>query len=1201
MYLKKLELVGFKSFPEKTQFVFNTGITCIVGPNGCGKTNLLDALRWVLGEQKTSLLRGNKMEEVIFAGTRTLKPLGMAEVSLHIDNRTGGLPSQYGEITISRRLFRSGESEYLLNKVPCRLKDISDLFADTGLGSHAYSIIQQDMIDAILSDRAEDRRFLFEEAAGITKYKHRKKAAERKLEATEQDLLRLKDILSEVTTHVTSLKRQVNKAERYKQISEELKGWNLYLARVKYDQLLERKKEQALAVRAHEDRKLAAESQLDARFADLEQRRTTMTDLDHTLTDQSNTILSLSEEAHRLESDIMVKREKRENLARLTTANHEEIIALTRRAEVLAEEKRRAENDQEGLRGEMAAAAERLEQALAAQRKADDDYLQYRAVANDESERLVALEGRISSGRTDSANVEEQVRELQAEIDQQNTRKSTINEEKGRRRQEIASLQDRLASLRSGIATSEGAIEDRQRYLTGAETDLDRLRDRMAELSSAYEATLARRNLLAEMVEHYEGYGSGVVAIFEVADRWPAVAGTVADVIRPHAGMQAAIEAALGEAAQYILCQNHDSAREAVVYLRANKAGRATFLITDKLPMPTERPALPAVDGVTGWADSLVACEEGHGRVAWALLGRTIVCQTIDAARAALEVLPDGYRAVTTGGDVLTGFGAFTGGASEEISLIGRKDEIAILDGKVRALDDDLAAARKTQSELTLSIAEQRQNIERARQAVDDDKERLNDLTASLKEEQFKINAADEILTAIDQRVFQLAQKMEKLQHRQYTLSLDFDQLDREKATVAAAVQSRKDRLAELEAAAHAAAEEVNRLQVARIELDGKVAHLASQVKYYEEMLGDIAATVEQKKQQIGEADVSSAEMAEQLRRDETALKDLFDRRQEANAAHQQLRQRHDELMAEVAEMETQVRSFRREKELAQEEIHKQEIAATELHSRMEQIEEQVRREFSREIPDVEAVNPNPEMSDDQAAAYVDDLRDRLEKMGIVNLLALEEYDQQRERQEFLSRQLDDLITAKGTLKATILKINQTARALFLETMDKARENFKRMYEALFTGGEADVILVDPDNPLESPIEIISRPRGKRPLTIMQLSGGERALTAISLLFALYMVKPSPFCFLDEIDAPLDDVNVGRFLTIVRTFSRQTQFIIITHNKITMEAADTLYGVTMEEPGVSKVVAVRFKSEAEDVETILETHYAGDDDLIQAG
>ncbi|MDD4052174.1 MAG: hypothetical protein PHR28_09805, partial [candidate division Zixibacteria bacterium] len=521
-------------------------------------------------------------------------------------------------------------------------------------------------------------------------------------------------------------------------------------------------------------------------------------------------------------------------------------------------------------------------------------------------------------------------------------------------------------------------------------------------------------------------------------------------------------------------------------------------------------------------------------------------------------------------------------------------------DGRVRDLDEEIAQAKKTQGELNLKIAEVRQSLERARQAVEDDKERLAELTGSLKEEQFKINAADEIVTTIDQRVAQLVQKMEKLHHRQYSLSLDFDQLDREKATVAAAVQSRKERLAQLETAAHTAAEEVNRLQVGRIELDSKLSHLVSQAAYYDEMLGDIAANVEQKKQQIADAETSSGEIVEQLRNDEVALKGLFDRRQDENAAHTGLRQQHDDIMAEVAEMENQVKNLRREKELAQEEIHKQEIAVTELNSKLEQIEEQVRREFSQDIQGIEAVNPNPALTDEQTTAYVDDLRDRLEKMGIVNLLALEEYDQQKERQEFLSRQLDDLITAKGTLKATILKINQTAKTLFLETMETARKNFKHMYEELFTGGEADVILVDPDNPLESPIEIISRPRGKRPLTIMQLSGGERALTAISLLFALYMVKPSPFCFLDEIDAPLDDINVGRFLTIVRTFSRQTQFIIITHNKITMEAADTLYGVTMEEPGVSKVVAVRFKQEAEDVETILETHYANDDDMMQA-
>jgi len=620
LHLKKLELVGFKSFPEKTQFVFNEGITCIVGPNGCGKTNLLDALRWVLGEQKTSLLRGNKMEEVIFAGTRTLKPLGMSEVSLHIENRDGVISSPYNEISISRRLFRSGESEYLLNKVPCRLKDITDLFADTGLGSHAYAIIQQDMIDAILSDRAEERRFLFEEAAGITKYKQRKKAAERKLEATEQDLLRLQDILAEINSRVNSLKRQVNKAERYKKISDELKNWNLYIAQTKYAQLQERKKELSISLKSFEDQKIALETKLDVRFTETEQARAALADLDHQLNQRANAVYELSEKAHEIETNISVNREKKENLQKLAVQNRQEIEILSKRAEAIREEQIGCRKNIEQAASEMVRVSESLDKALAEQKVADDAYLQFRGTTDEENARLLDLEGKISSGRADSAGIDEQVREIDDEVKQLNDRKTNLSDETNRRRQEITRLQDLTNQLQSETASIEGSIASGEQNLNQALAEADRLRDLQAELAANHEAIAARKDLLAEMVEHHEGYEGGVVAVFEIADRWLDITGTVADFIHPNEGCRTAVEAALGQTAQYILCQNLDTAHEAIAYLRDKKAGRASFLILEKLPENIARPDLPHFTGVVGWADQLVTCDERYNRVPLALL-----------------------------------------------------------------------------------------------------------------------------------------------------------------------------------------------------------------------------------------------------------------------------------------------------------------------------------------------------------------------------------------------------------------------------------------------------------------------------------------------------------------------------------------------------------------------------------------------------
>ncbi|MCP4568067.1 MAG: chromosome segregation protein SMC [FCB group bacterium] len=1201
MYLKKLELLGFKSFPEKTTFLFNEGITSIVGPNGCGKTNLLDALRWVLGEQKTSLLRGNKMEEVIFAGTRTLKPLGMAEVSLQLENRHGVLPSQYNELAIARRLFRSGESEYLLNKVPCRLKDITDLFADTGLGSHAYAIIQQDMIEAILSDKAEERRFLFEEAAGITKYKHRKQAAERKLEATEHDLQRLQDILSEVNTRVNSLKRQVNKARRYKTVSDELKSWELYTAGFKYEKLTTDRKELSVSMKSLEDKRLGVEAGLDSHFAELEKGRTTLTDFDHELTKKSSRVLELSEKAHQVETEISVNREKKENLTSLAAQNRDEIDALNKRAEVIRDEKGQSQNEHDQIGGEIERLGVELEQSLIRQRTADSEYLQFRSLADDENTKLLDLEGKISSGRTDSANIEEQTKDLQSDIETQNERRRNLTEEKSRRREKITGLQSQIDQVSSENNRLEESLAETEKNLEDSQTQNDQLRDNLAELSSGYEATLARKNLLAEMIEHYEGYGSGVVAVFEIANRWVDITGTVADFLRPHDGFRPAIEAALGDSAQYILCSNHQTAQEAITHLQDQKAGRATFLVLDRLTETNGRPVLPDIPGVNGWADSLIECDDRYKLVASSLLGRTAICDNGETALRLLDSLPLGYRVTTMRGEMYSRDGLITGGASEELSLIGRKDEIETLTQKLDELQGQISEIKEKQADTTLKIGQLRQTIAQANQKLAEDKDRLSDLNSSLKEEQFKINAADEVVTSIDQRMDQLSQKLDNLKNRQYTLALDFDQLDQQKATIAAQVRSKRERLEELEKGTHDATEEVNRLQMATVEQESKRSHHASQITYYEEMLTDIASNIELKNGQIGEAETTSGELIEIIRSDEVGLKELFEEREQETATQQELRQRHDDQLAGVDELEKQVKILRREKDQIGDEIHQADISLTEVNSRLEQLEERTSSEYETDIRELKVESPNAELSEEQISTHMDDLQEKLRRMGIVNLLALEEYDQQKSRQEFLSKQLDDLITAKSTLRSTIQKINQTARMMFLETLEQARANFKQMYEELFTGGEADIILVDPSNPLESPIEIISRPRGKKPLTITQLSGGERALTAISLLFALYMVKPSPFCFLDEIDAPLDDVNVGRFLTIVRKFSRQTQFIIITHNKITMEAANSLYGVTMEEPGVSKVVAVRFKKDEEEADTILDMHYAEDDNLTQAG
>lgn len=1182
MYLKKMEIVGFKSFANKTTINFSEGITSIVGPNGCGKTNILDAMRWVLGEQKVSHLRGSKMEEVIFNGSRDMKPLGMAEVSLMVKNDRGVLPTEYSEVQITRRLFRSGESEYLLNKIQCRLKDIHELFYDTGMGAHSYSVIQQDMIDSVISDRAEERRFLFEEAAGITKYKQRKKAALRKLEATENDFLRLNDIFSEVQTQVRSLKRQYKKAERYQMISDEIKSWELYLgsSRIK-DIEAERRRSRAEIDRIN-DMVVSKNTELDQASAKLEKDRDEQIGLERELSQVSQQVFEITESAHSLENEISVLREKRSNARTLIDRNTDEIKALEARSEILSQQIGGLETDVKRRHDELAALTEQLKEAETVQAEADRKLMAARTDREKEGEKLVELEGKLSSGRTEDDNLKAQDEEYRTQL----TELSTEIEKNKLAREELGrQLQNARAALESVTAKKESTrreLAETNEKINAEVHKAEKLSEEIAELNASLEACAARKTLLEDMMLQYEGYESGVQSVMEVKERWPEISGTVADLFVPTEGLEIAMEASLGELARYIVCKERKTAEAIIDFLKSENKGRIGLLVPDAgmLNPVVKRPEMPE-SGFVGWLDSFVSTEEQLRPLMEAVLSRVAIFDKGTDPQTILERLPYGFKAVSTDGMVYSK-NVISGGSEDKFPLFRRKEKVAEQEEATAQLNADLEQKRNEKNRSVAELAELRARSSQLNDQLSDIDEEHSQAQSTLKEINVRLETLGNESSRLEREHRSTSERLDKIHGRQGSLQLDFSQLSSQKENLMELMSAAGAAVGDLEQAATKAQEDVSRLHVKVVETRSQIEQIESRITHTSELIEELSRTKRTKEEEIVNAEKEIEHSSARAAELEIELKSAFERRTSVAERQNELRTVQGEVHEVLSTQEKALKSLRTEKDSLSDQLHKIELTLNTLESEASSIQGRIEDEYEVDVRNIEPVNPDPEADLSHAREMLQEKKERLKNFGAVNLLALEEYHTAVEREKFLSEQIKDLDIARKDLTETIDKINETARQLFRDTFSKVQRNFEKLFVDLFTGGEARIRLIDPDDPLESDIDIIARPRGKKLLSITMMSGGERALTAIALLFALYMVKPSPFCILDEIDAPLDDANCRRFLQIIGTFSKQTQFIVITHNKITMAAAHNLYGVTMEQPGISKLVAVKFDASKED-------------------
>jgi chromosome segregation protein len=1182
VHLTKLEILGFKSFPLKTELLFDRGVTAIVGPNGCGKTNILDAVRWVLGEQKVSLLRGSKMEEVIFNGTKELTSLGMADVSLTIENQERTLPIDYHEVVIARRVFRSGESEYFLNKAPCRLKDITELFSDTGVGSHAYAVIQQDMIEAIISEKAEDRRFLFEEAAGISKYKHRKKAAIRKLEATENDLLRLRDIITEVEKQVNSLRRQMRRAERFKKVQEELKKQEIGLAKIEYDQLGLKEEELGKNLDSQTQTKDTIVFELSQEDVKLETWRLELVEIEKKLNSLQTEISSLSEKTHHIEREVTVRKERGRNLAELVEKDKKGILELEEKQLFLGEEEEKKKEEMKLISSEINQKETQHSQKETELFNLSETLKQKKLQFEEFKEELTVGENQLSLKESELKGLDSQLASLFAQRENFDKEKDELSQKKEETNQrKVSSFQlhseksKRIEQLKNEILKTEEKLAQLQNGLDNLVQGENRIKVELGMWQG-------KEELLTQMLLHHEGYKEGVKAVFENKEVLPGVINTVANLINTPPEYLNAIESVLGDAAQFLVCQNLESAKRGIDFLQERKLGRATFLIldyVDKLAGTFQKTDFSETPGVIGRADELVETSAPYKNVVKFLLGTTFLVESWEDVLAISEKREVDFNMVTLAGEVIKSNAVVDGGSQKEVYLLGREKELEKANGEIEKLKILSTENQKKKSEIEKEIAAEKDSSEKTSDELRINEQELHKLELEIKEiETWEKNLIEKILNQ-DKESQEISAKTSFLQSQIDELKQEVNSLKGKRESRSLNLETEKKELEQIEKGYQETYDMVNTLRLEIVTQQGKKERLWSEQKSLEGLLEEVKATLESKKNEIENSEKSISQLTEENLLSGQELKALLDEIGIKTERSQEWSTKQAEFLTKQKEQESKLKSLRQKKEEIQSGLHNLDLEKLKILSQKKNWEEKIYEEYKVELAELPSLAEEEKKELEGALDKISSFKEFLQRMGPVNLLALEEYQKEKERLDFLKKQMADLEQAKSNLHQTISKINQTAKELFLETFDQVKGNFQKVFSELFEGGETGLSLINETDPLESPIEISARPKGKKLLNIAQLSGGEKALTAISLLFALYMIKPSPFCILDEIDAPLDDANIVRFLKLIRHFAEKTQFIIITHNKLSMEAADVLYGVTMEQAGVSKIVSVKFDAE----------------------
>ncbi len=1181
MRLESILIHGFKSFAEKTELQVFPGVTCIVGPNGCGKSNVADAVRWALGEQSPKILRGHKMEDVIFHGSGSRKSLGMAEVSL-IFNNDGGLNVPWSEVAVARRLYRTGESEYLLNGNVCRLRDIQDLFAGTGVNPKAYALMDQDRLNHVLTAKPWERRIFIEEAAGIARYKQQRAETQGKLEATRQNLQRVRDVMEEVRRQLGSIERQARKAQQYKALNAERQALDLALLAADFASLTSL----AETLAREMDQLRDAEEQRRTRLASLSGRlalqAASIQDTEYRLGDLRQSVQKIQGEAERL-------LERREQMGLQIRDQTDEEARLGEEIRTLGERRCALGTEREEKSVALAEGRQHHAAQDARMREIQAELDGCRVSLAEQRQRFEQLrEERIgvAGARADLTRSSGELRERGIHLDR---RRDRLEAETAGARSES----ERLAGTRTGLEAARRQTGAQLSLLTtelqqmeAARTERETRRAQAHEALAELRVTVAARQSALEALERLEGeregYGAGVRAIFSkaAAAELRGVVGTVADLLEVPTGLEAAVEAVLGDRLQWVVVERFEHARAALSFLGREGAGSATLLPLETLPSP---PVVPEDSPEISWAARLVG--GSRRELLHYLLGRVGVVAHLDRAESLWRQNGVVATYVTRSGEVLSPTGRLTGGRRDserqgnDQSILGRKrairqlsEEIAGLKGRVdaaaaalEALDGEVAGLRTRQESLHSnyqaqetarltgekdleSVQREEERVARHLETLATERQQVDaecaDTVRQLQDLELSLAAAAERETALDRAMTELREALDRAQITEAALGRDLTACQAELAAVSERVEA-----------------------------------LGRDIERLGQFEQDFTLQLEQAAQRRAQTAERRADLAQERERTDAQAREAAGERDRLEAEVRVIAEEHQRQIAAREEIEGELRAVQNEVSGLINRLHELDLRATEGRVRREELVQEARRRHAVEGTEALRSAHDPSQDLEQARARHGELAEKLEAMGPVNLVADEEYRELEERLGFLRTQHDDVVASIKDLEKALRGMTRTAQERFQEAFDDINRHFGHIFSRLFEGGRAELRMVPPeegdDDPLELGVELMAQPRGKRLQAVTLMSGGEKALTGLALLFAIFYHRPSPFCVLDEVDAPLDDANILRFLRVLRELCSQTQFVVITHNRKTMEAADVLYGVTMEEPGLSRLVSVR--------------------------
>ncbi len=1172
MRLQSLEIKGFKSFANETVINFGADVIGIIGPNGSGKSNIVDAIRWVLGEQKSKELRLDQMSSVIFNGTKKRKPGGVASVSLTFENTKNLLPTEYQTVTITRMLYRTGESEYRLNGVPCRLKDITGLFLDTGIGSNSYAIIALGMVDDILSDKDNSRRKMFEQAAGISKYKVRKRQTLNKLKSTSEDLDRIEDLLYEINNNLVTLEKQAKRAKRYFEIKESYRVNSIDLAVLKINQYKEQQKQIRTQLTEGEDKYRSYEVQIKKLEANLEAVRKANVDKEKALSDSQRELNDLIGRIRALENEKRMLEQKEQFLTQNKEKASLEIQSASSKIKNFTESIENYRLDLQDAKREEARLEAELDKAEEALKSIKENHGSAKeeldAIANKQQEierELFSLEKQKAVNLNEIDNYQRLIEQNKLDIEIRSKEVSSL-------RSKVDEIKDEESVLSIKLEKLQQAEENRLEQIIAAEKKLEDLSNKLTRLNRQLDAKRNEFKLTQSMIENLEGFPESIKFLSQNKDWKQEAAPLLSDIIYVNEEYRVAIENYLEPVLNYYVVKDFEAAQKAIKLLSRSQKGKANFFLLDAF-----KDYQPAINLLPGTQDAidLVETDLEYRTLCSYLLENVVVTNSDDLGQ---QVQGNTVLLSKSGNFIKKKF-SISGGSIGlfEGKKIGRKKNLEVLETTIQQLE-------REENRISGQYYQLKAEVEKLKnQTKNPDIQQLRQQISELA--QNRVSFATR-LENFESFLAETTQKFDESNAAIERLKIENEIIEKDLEEKGKAIEKIQLSIAQMDGSYRAIAEKMsqastnfNEKNIAFIRQQNLVTSLQRELAFREKQLEEIMTTLETNTQQVSAHQQELFSIAEEVKNLERDLLERYDLRKEKEAALTDVEQAYFSARGGINEIEDELRRVSRLRQDTQILVNQLKEKYTDIKFKVTSMAQRLRIEFNIEINDALKLElTNPDAIPEELELKVEKARRRLENYGEINPMAMEAYDEMKERHDNISQQRDDIVDAKESLMNTIKEIEETATLQFLDSFSRARLYFIEVFRSLFTKDDnCDLILLEPDNPLESKIEIVAKPKGKRPQTISQLSGGEKTLTAIALLFALYLLKPAPFCIFDEVDAPLDDANIVKFNKIIKRFSSESQFIIVTHNKLTMAAVDTIYGVYMAEQGISGVAAVDFR------------------------